>query len=78
MICKMTNYQDIMTRTIERFMFEPWDHVTQSQIEREFKINCPGPYKIIWFEELDVDFIPKYQLSFDNPMESTIWYLKWT
>ena len=72
------SYRKIYQDLIEHYMFEPWDNITRDAIEHNFKIQCPGPYSIEWYEELRDDLLPHFKIIFADPVEETAWYLRWS
>ena len=71
-------YMKIITEVIEHYLFDPWDNITRNQIEEEFRLVCPGPYRFVWDEGLDQAFMPRFRLEFDDTPESTAWILRWS
>lgn len=71
-------YIEMITEVIEHYLFEPWDDITRERIEEHFRLLCPGPYRFIWEEGLNHDFMPRFYLTFDDTPDSTAWILKWS
>lgn len=71
------SYRTLLAGIIEHYIFEPWDDITRDAIESNFRVQCPGPYKIKWLKELDENHMPQFELVFEDTAEATAWYLRW-
>jgi hypothetical protein len=71
-------YHDIMESLMMNYLFEPWDTQTRLQLEYDFRSQCPGPYIITWTKRWESDGIPVYLFQFEDPVEETMWLLRWS
>ena len=71
------NYREAFERILEPYLFDPWDDITRNNIESTFRGVCPGPYKIKWNKDLDKNYMPQFELVFEDSKEATAWYLRW-
>lgn len=71
-------YRAIIQELIQHYMFDPWDHTIQEEIETTFRSQCPGPYRFVWKDQLDEDYMPQYTLIFEETDEATFWLLRWS
>lgn len=72
------SYRKVFDDLLAHYIFEPWDDITRDAIESNFRVTCPGPYKVVWNKELDENYMPQFELVFEDDKEATAWYLRWS